>query len=130
MSEQGRRREPVPRGPQTAQQSRPLQRSHLVSPGSCQASPHFKLLRCENQERKAGAGTQAPTHFRQREPSWQEESVCSQGTAVLLAGEELQAGRSRAPDGAPAPVLRTQVRLDKSSQLSSLHGRSRRCQVH
>ena len=37
-------------------------RSHLVSSGSCQASPHFKLFHCENQERKAGAKTQAPTH--------------------------------------------------------------------
>ena len=67
--------------PQIAQQSRPLQRSHLVSPGSCQASPHFKLLRCENQERRAGAGTQAPVHLRRGEPSWQEELASSQSAA-------------------------------------------------
>ena len=55
--------------------------------------------------------------------------------AKLAGGTRLQPercwrGRSfrreghRAPDGAPAPALRTQVRraLDKSSQLSSLHG--------
>ena len=44
MSEQGRWREPVPRGPQTAQQSRPLQRSHLVSPGSCHNIQKMKIM--------------------------------------------------------------------------------------
>ena len=121
MSGQGRWRELVPRGPQTAQQSRPLQRSHLVSPGSCQASPHFKLLRCESQERKAGAGTQAPTHFHQREPSCQEESVSSHTAGGGEASGGKVVGRPRWGSCTSSEDT-SQTALDKSSQLSSLHG--------
>lgn len=125
---QGRWRELVPREPQTAQQSQPAARSHLVSPGSCQASPHFKLLLCESQERKAGAGTQAPTHS-----PVESQAARRNLSQPLLVGESIRReGGGACWQGLPAPALRTQVRrllINRHSFPLSM-GRSRRCQVH